>query len=169
VLQLLCAAVGNVGTLSGHPGAVYAARAKLLPVGSRASDVPIVTTTDDSPGGARRRDQRIGLKRGFKTIFGETIFDFSVRCRMQHALTLLRGQRTPVASVAAAVGYRHQTSFATAFRRHFGVRQRTCARLDTFRRYSCVSACTSRDEPELLKNGARRAKSARVAGSMRHL
>ena len=61
------------------------------------------------------------LKRGFKAIFGETVFDFSVRCRMQHALTLLREQRTPVARVAEAVGYSHQTSFATAFRRHFGL------------------------------------------------
>jgi AraC-like DNA-binding protein len=25
------------------------------------------------------------LKRGFKAVFGETPFDFSVRCRMQHA------------------------------------------------------------------------------------
>jgi len=24
------------------------------------------------------------LKRGFKAVFGETLFDFSVRCRMQH-------------------------------------------------------------------------------------
>jgi AraC-like DNA-binding protein len=61
------------------------------------------------------------LKRGFKALFGETVFDFSVRCRMQHALTLLRERRIPVAQVAEAVGYSHQTSFATAFRRHFGL------------------------------------------------
>jgi AraC-like DNA-binding protein len=60
------------------------------------------------------------LKRGFKAVFGETLFEFSVRCRMQHALMLLRNHRTQVARVAGAVGYRHQTSFATAFRRHFG-------------------------------------------------
>ena len=60
------------------------------------------------------------LKRGFKAVFGETLFEFSVRCRMQHALMLLRDHRTQVARVAGAVGYRHQTSFATAFRRHFG-------------------------------------------------
>lgn len=61
------------------------------------------------------------LKRGFKALFGETVFEFSVRCRMQHALTLLRERRMPVARVAEAVGYSHQTSFATAFRRHFGL------------------------------------------------
>jgi AraC-like DNA-binding protein len=62
------------------------------------------------------------LKRGFKAIFGETLFDFSVRCRMQRALSLLRDEQAPVARVAEAVGYRHQTSFATAFARHFGMR-----------------------------------------------
>jgi AraC-like DNA-binding protein len=61
------------------------------------------------------------LKRGFRAVFGETLFAFSVRCRMQHALVLLREQKLAVARVAEAVGYSHQTSFATAFRRHFGV------------------------------------------------
>jgi AraC-like DNA-binding protein len=62
------------------------------------------------------------LKRGFKALFGETMFDFSVRCRMERALALLRTERIPVAEVAQRVGYRHQTSFATAFRRHFRIR-----------------------------------------------
>jgi AraC-like DNA-binding protein len=62
------------------------------------------------------------LKRGFKAIYGETLFAFSVRCRMQHALKLLRDQRLPVKQVAEATGYRHHTSFATAFLRHFGTR-----------------------------------------------
>ena len=65
---------------------------------------------------------------GFKAVFGETIFDFSLRCRMQHALQLLRDERTQVARVAEAVGYRHQTSFATAFRRHFGLRPKDVRR-----------------------------------------
>ena len=62
------------------------------------------------------------LKRGFKAVYGETVSDFSVRCRMQHALTLLRDQQVSVKRVAAACGYRHQTSFATAFGQHFGLR-----------------------------------------------
>ena len=64
------------------------------------------------------------LMRSFRAVFGETLFDFSVRCRMQHALTLLRQRRLPVSRVAEAVGYQHQTSFSTAFRRHFGARPR---------------------------------------------
>jgi AraC-like DNA-binding protein len=64
------------------------------------------------------------LKRSFKSVFGETVADFGVRCRMQYAVTLLRDKRLPAARVAETVGYRHQTSFATAFRRHIGVRPR---------------------------------------------
>jgi AraC-like DNA-binding protein len=61
------------------------------------------------------------LKRDFKAAFGETVFDYSLRCRMQHALKMLRTERTPITQVSRAVGYIHQTSFATAFRRHFGM------------------------------------------------
>jgi AraC-like DNA-binding protein len=62
------------------------------------------------------------LTRGFKTIYGETIFDFSLRCRMQYALTLLRDRRWSVDRASEAAGYSHPTSFTTAFRRHFGMR-----------------------------------------------
>jgi AraC-like DNA-binding protein len=63
-----------------------------------------------------------GLIKGFKSIYGETVSGFSLRCRMQHALTLLRDQHCSVDKVSEAVGYSHPTSFATAFRRHFGMR-----------------------------------------------
>lgn len=62
------------------------------------------------------------LNAAFKQAFGETLFDYSLRCRMQQALHLLRDQRLSVARVAELVGYRHQTSFATAFLRYFGMR-----------------------------------------------
>jgi AraC-like DNA-binding protein len=61
------------------------------------------------------------LKRDFKIAFGETVFDFSLRCRMQQALKILRSERLPIDHVGRAVGYQHPTSFATAFRRHFGM------------------------------------------------
>lgn len=59
------------------------------------------------------------LKRGFKLMFGMTVFEYSLQCRMGHAQQLLT-DGLPVKSVAAAVGYRHQASFATAFRNFFG-------------------------------------------------
>jgi AraC-like DNA-binding protein len=62
------------------------------------------------------------MTKGFKAVYGETILDFSLHCRMQCALTLLRDRHWSVDRVSDAVGYSHSTSFATAFRRHFGVR-----------------------------------------------
>jgi AraC-like DNA-binding protein len=41
---------------------------------------------------------------------------------------LLRDKQKQVARVAEAVGYGHQTSFATAFRRHFGMRPKDVRR-----------------------------------------
>lgn len=62
------------------------------------------------------------LTKSFKAAFGETIFDFSLRSRMQHALNLLCDHRCSVEQASCAIGYRHPTSFTTAFRRHFGIR-----------------------------------------------
>lgn len=61
------------------------------------------------------------LKKGFKALFGETVFDFSLRCRMERAMSLLKEREMQVARVAESVGYSHQTSFATAFRKYFGM------------------------------------------------
>jgi AraC-like DNA-binding protein len=60
------------------------------------------------------------LKRAFKARFGSTLFDMSLDARMRHALELLRCKHMAVGQVAYAVGYSHQTSFASAFKRHFG-------------------------------------------------
>lgn len=60
------------------------------------------------------------IKRAFKARYGTTVFDYGLECRMRHALELLRCKRMSVGQVAYAVGYRHQTSFASAFQEHFG-------------------------------------------------
>jgi AraC-like DNA-binding protein len=60
------------------------------------------------------------LKRMFKARYGLTVFDYGHECRMRYALELLRGRRLSVGHVTHAVGYRHQTSFAAAFKAHFG-------------------------------------------------
>lgn len=54
------------------------------------------------------------LKRTFKARFGATVFDYGLECRMRHALELLRCKRMAVGQVTYLVGYRHQTSFASA-------------------------------------------------------
>ena len=60
------------------------------------------------------------LSRGFKQHFGLSVFDYVLKERMQKAYQLLREQPDTVEEVAAAVGYRYQCNFSTAFRRYFG-------------------------------------------------
>jgi AraC-like DNA-binding protein len=60
------------------------------------------------------------LKRAFSARFGISVSDYGKERRMQHALQLLRCEHLPVGEVSVAVGYRHQTSFTSAFRDFFG-------------------------------------------------
>ena len=48
---------------------------------------------------------------------------------MQHAMRLLRDQHMRIGLVAEAVGYTHQTTFASAFKKHFGYRPKEIRRL----------------------------------------
>jgi AraC-like DNA-binding protein len=121
-LELLCLAVAGLNVLPDAPRERYGehalrrlhlARQLLM---KQLSPAPTIRQVARATG-----INETELKRGFKAVFGETIFDFSVRCRMQHAMMLLRERRVSVARVAEAVGYSHPTSFATAFRRQFGV------------------------------------------------
>jgi AraC-like DNA-binding protein len=122
-LELLCFAVAGFSSLTSVPNEQYtprelrslhAARDYLM---RQLSPPPTVRQVARVAG-----INETALKGGFKSIFGETLGEFSVRCRMQQALKLLRDQRLPVKRVAHAIGYRHQTSFSTAFQRHFGMR-----------------------------------------------
>ena len=128
-MELLCSAIASFETLSGAAAEHYTPQE--LKCLHRARDFVMKQL---SPAPTIRQVARVAgmnettLKRSFKSVFGETVFDFSVRCRMQHALTLLRDQRISVARVAEASGYRHQTSFATAFGRHFGLRPKDVRR-----------------------------------------
>jgi len=122
-LELLCSAIESFCSLSGAPTQEYtdrelrclhAARDILM---RRFAPAPTIRQLARAVGLAETT-----LRHGFKSVFGITLFDFSLRCRMQHALTLLRDRRWPVAKVGEAVGYAHPTSFATAFRRYFEMR-----------------------------------------------
>jgi AraC-like DNA-binding protein len=122
-LELLCLAVGDFCSLSDEPAEQYSEREiKCLEavrdlLMQQLAPTPTLKKIARSVGLGEK-----ALTSGFKALYGETIFDFSVRCRMQHALALLRDRRWPVDRVSEAVGYSHPTSFATAFRRHFGMR-----------------------------------------------
>ena len=122
-LELLCAAVGNFCSVPDQPTEEYSDRelqalsAARQMLAERFAPAPTLRQVARSVGLGEK-----ALARGFKTVYGETLFDFSLRCRMQHAMSLLRDRHWSVDRVSEATGYAHPTSFATAFRRHFRMR-----------------------------------------------
>lgn len=137
--ELLCAAVGSLGSLpdpatEGHTEE-YSDRELEVLSAVRA----VLMKQFDPPPTLGRLARAAGvsvraLTRGFKAVYGETVFDFSLRCRMEHASSLLHDRAWSVDRVSEAVGYSHPTSFATAFRRHFGIPPVQMRRLKARRR-----------------------------------
>jgi len=62
------------------------------------------------------------LKKGFKEIYGTTIFDFYQQQRMEHAKYLLYEKGLSVTDVSALLGYSSISHFSTAFKRHTGLK-----------------------------------------------
>ena len=62
------------------------------------------------------------LKKGFKKMFGTTIFEFYQTQRMEHARYLLHEKGLTVTEVAYYLGYSSISHFSTAFRKHTGLK-----------------------------------------------
>jgi len=62
------------------------------------------------------------LKRGFKEMFGTTIFEFYQTQRMEHAKYLLYEKDASVTEVSAQLGYSSISHFSTAFKKHTGLK-----------------------------------------------
>lgn len=62
------------------------------------------------------------LKKGFKELFGTTIFDFYQSQRMEHARYLLYEKGLSVTEVSMMLGYSSISHFSTAFKRHTGLK-----------------------------------------------
>jgi AraC-like DNA-binding protein len=62
------------------------------------------------------------LKKGFKEMFGTTIFDFYQSQRMEHAKYLLYEKGMSVTDVALILGYSSISHFSTAFKKHTGLK-----------------------------------------------
>jgi AraC family transcriptional regulator len=62
------------------------------------------------------------LKKGFKEMFGTTIFDFYQSQRMEHAKYLLYDKGLSVTEVSAMLGYSSISHFSTAFKKHTGIK-----------------------------------------------
>jgi AraC-like DNA-binding protein len=62
------------------------------------------------------------LKKGFKELFGTTIFDFYQSQRMEHARYLLYEKGLSVTEVSLLLGYSSISHFSTAFKKHTGLK-----------------------------------------------
>lgn len=61
------------------------------------------------------------LKKGFKQLYGVTIFEFLLEARMEKARRLLQETTMTVHAVAISVGYKNISSFTVAFKKKFGI------------------------------------------------
>jgi len=61
------------------------------------------------------------LKRGFRQVYGATVFGYLRSLRMERARTLLASGEATVLEAAALVGYSNPSNFTAAFRQEFGI------------------------------------------------
>lgn len=61
------------------------------------------------------------LKKGFKELFGTTVFGFWNDAKMEEARKMLQAKEMNVSEIADAVGYKNPQHFTTAFKRKFGI------------------------------------------------
>lgn len=60
------------------------------------------------------------LKKGFRQLFGTSIFDYLLTIRMEKARHMLLESDKPVFEIAFSTGYRNVSNFTAAFKRSFG-------------------------------------------------
>lgn len=61
------------------------------------------------------------LKKGFKALFGTTVFGFWNDVKMEEARKMLQQQHMKINEVSDAIGYKNPQHFSAAFKRKFGV------------------------------------------------
>ena len=66
------------------------------------------------------------LQRGFRELFGTTVFGYLTEQRMELAEQWLRQGNFTVTEIATMAGYSNPGHFAAAFKRQFGITPREC-------------------------------------------
>ena len=61
------------------------------------------------------------LKKGFKELFGVTVFGYLHELRMEKAKDMLNNTIKPIVEIAEYCGYSYVQSFSTAFRKRYGI------------------------------------------------
>jgi AraC-like DNA-binding protein len=93
----------------------------------------ILTQQVDNPPSLMALARQVGLndctlKRGFRQVFGTTVFGYLHQHRMEQARSLLLENQLSVTAIAHTVGYTNLCAFSTAFRKKFGVSPRAMQR-----------------------------------------
>lgn len=60
------------------------------------------------------------LKKGFKTLFGNTVFGYINQVRLEHARQLLEDPRLTINEVSYLTGYKYPQHFTNAFKKQYG-------------------------------------------------
>jgi len=130
--ELLCATVDLWQGFVEEPGSFEVFSARDLRLIEKARDLIVadLSRVPTIPELARAVGTNTSkLKRGFKFLYGMTVFEFGYRQRMHQALALLANERLSIQEVALATGYQHQTSFTTSFKECFGVSPKEVRRM----------------------------------------
>ena len=61
------------------------------------------------------------LKKGFKELFGTTVFAFWNDIKMEQARNLLLEQNINITEIAHIMGYKNQRNFSAAFKKKYGI------------------------------------------------
>lgn len=61
------------------------------------------------------------LKEGFKFLYGDTIYNYTKKLRLEKAKQLLKQGRLSIAEIALEVGYLNPAKFSTAFKKEYGI------------------------------------------------
>lgn len=80
----------------------------------------------DNPPSLMELSRQVGLndctlKRGFRLVFGTTVFGYLHHYRLEQARKLLVAGETSISKAARSVGFASRSYFATAFRKKFGI------------------------------------------------
>ncbi len=61
------------------------------------------------------------LKRNFKKVFGDTVYQYMQQERMEKAKNMLLNTNQKIAAIAKSIGYKNASHFSVAYKKHYGV------------------------------------------------
>lgn len=130
-VEVLVLWLAQVRSGDGPPQAAIQLRSTDLDRIHQAKD--ILLRQIDNPPSLMTLARQVGLndctlKRGFRQVFGTTVFGYLHHYRLEQARSLLSENRYSIRAIAQTVGYTNLSAFSTAFRKKYGVSPRAMQR-----------------------------------------